>query len=612
MDINKKVKSMTLEEKIGQKLMLDFRHWDIEGNTPKDMTLPQEAIKEIIINNHIGGIILFSNNLKEEQQIKDLTAWYAAMRICNNVRLLIATDNEGGSVFRLPRGTYRSFPGNMALAAAIQGGLDPVFAYAQGQQIARDMLSMNINTNFAPVADVNSNPLNPVINVRGFSDCEKTVSLLSQQVAAGMHHSNMITCYKHFPGHGNTAADSHMLLPQVHHSIKDAFEIDIAPYHDAIEKNIVPDMIMTAHIQYPALDDNVVKSLTNENIIVPATMSRKIQTDILRGTLKFKGVSISDALDMGAIAGHFSKHDALMNVFSAGVDIALMPISISSASQIESLTSLVAFVSEKIKSGALSEQEINISVARILRLKQKYSLLDSDLRQYRGRYFKATHQCGTPINSRSCSTLEFKDVEETISNHSITAVINQKATLPLKNKDLRYFILTPWREQADGIKYTMNKEGYEHVIAAAPSTHSGDDIKHAIDQCDVFMLGTMSTSFTPAEQESPSPTTPSKVTADIEWLEYANALGKKKIHLSLRAPYDIVSYARYADAAVASYSFYGYNNGIWRGPSMISLAEVLIGKRSPEGKLPVTIWHTYNAEHNSGLMAFPRGFGLRW
>lgn len=111
---------MTLEEKIGQKIMLDFRYWDPAGNEKRDMTAPDEVIGRIIKSNHVGGVILFSNNIKERSQIEKLTSWYAGMESSAGVHLLIATDNEGGNVFRLPRNEYASFPGNMALAAAIE------------------------------------------------------------------------------------------------------------------------------------------------------------------------------------------------------------------------------------------------------------------------------------------------------------------------------------------------------------------------------------------------------------------------------------------------------------------------------------------------------------
>lgn len=594
LNIKQKVKNMALEEKIGQKIMLDFRYWEPTGSSNQDMTAPDDTIGKLIKDNHIGGVILFANNLKDKLQIKTLTAWYAAMKTLAGIRLFIGTDNEGGNVFRLPRGEYTTFPGNMALSAAIEGGADHQLAVEQGEQIAQDMLSLHINTNFAPVVDVNTNPFNPVINVRALSDDENTVSLLAEKVTIGMRQQGLITAYKHFPGHGSTSTDSHTGLPRVDRSREDAFAIDIAPYKQAIDNQAAPDMVMTAHIQYPALDSSQMITRNGEKITVPATMSREIQSQILRVDLGYTGVTISDALDMGAIADHFSQGEAVENVFAAGVDIALMPVSISSPSQASLLPDLIRYIVEMVKKGRISEADIDASVERILNLKKRYNLLSIEEKVTAG---------ALPSGP---------ELEKCIADRSITAVINRQSLLPLKDKTLRYFILTPWGEQARGIATVMTQEGYQNVVATTETELNDAQVKEYIDGCDVFLLGTLSSSFTPVEQDG-------VVTYGIkdnnpypDWLRYAASLGKKRVHLSLRAPYDIVSYAGDVDAAIATYSYYGYDNGIWRGQSMISLAGVLTGKLTPQGKLPVNTWHDYDVKTNTGTVAFPRGFGLSW
>lgn len=597
MNIKQKVKNMTLEEKIGQKIMLDFRYWDQNGSRNQDMTVPDEVIGKLITDNHVGGVILFANNLKDKQQIKTLTAWYAAMKTHGGIRLFIGTDNEGGNVFRLPRADYASFPGNMALAAAIEGGADKQLAVEQGKLMAQDMRSLHINTNFAPVVDVNTNPFNPVINVRAFSDDKNTVSRLAEKMVAGMKQQGLISAYKHFPGHGSTSTDSHTGLPRVDRTREEAFAIDIAPYKQAIDNQAAPDMVMTVHIQYPALDSSQVITRNGEKITVPATMSREIQTQILRGDLGYTGVTISDALDMGAIADHFSQEGAVENVFAAGVDIALMPVSISSPSHASLLQDLIRYIVEMVKKGRISEADIDASVERILNLKKRYNLLREEEMVTVG------------------ASLSGHELEKGIADRSITAVINRQSLLPLKDKTLRYFILTPWGEQAKGIATVMALEGYQNVVAAKETELNDVQVREHIGDCDVFLLGTLSNSFTPVEQDGVV-TDRTKDNNDNNpypgWLRYAAGLGKKRVHLSLRAPYDIVSYAGDVDAAVATYSYYGYDNGIWRGHSMISLAEVLTGKLIPQGKLPVNTWHDYDVKTNTGTVAFPRGFGLSW
>ncbi|WP_349292782.1 glycoside hydrolase family 3 N-terminal domain-containing protein [Pseudomonas sp. MWU12-2037] len=596
MGIRQTLESMTIEEKIGQKIMLDFRYWDPAGKATLDMTQPDDTIKTLIMDHHIGGVILFANNLKDRDQIARLTSWYASLETSTGLRLFIATDNEGGNVFRLPRGEYASFSGNMALSAAIEGGADRQLAYEQGKQMAQDMKSLHINTNFAPVVDVNAHPANPVINVRAFSDDAATVADLAQRMVAGMRQEGLITTYKHFPGHGSTSVDSHTSLPRVDRPREQAFAIDLAPYKQAIDSQAAPDMVMTAHIQYPALDSSLIRTRKGEEIIVPATLSRQIQHNLLRGELEFRGVTITDALDMGAIVEHFSREEALAGVFKAGVDIALMPVSISAPDQAYRLAPLIRAIAGKVRSGELCEAEIDASVERILRLKQRYALIC-----HRPRKRVQPHTAAQPA-------------EKTIADGSITLLVNQQATLPLKDKTRRYFILTPWSEQAKGIAAVMTEKGYSHVVAAKESALVEAEIRQNIDQCDVFLLGTLSTRYTQVESNGVANKKPVTDKDDVylSYLRYAASQGKTRVHLSLRAPYDVVNYAEFVDAAVASYSFYGYENGVWRGRSMTSLAEVLIGNRRPAGKLPVNTWKRYDSQTHTGVVAQPKGFGLSW
>lgn len=595
--IKDKIKTMTLEEKIGQKVMLDFRYWNEGDQNQNDMITPNATIEKLLTHHHIGGVILFSNNLKNKKQIKALTSWYASMRSCKGARLFIGTDNEGGNVFRLPRDEYASYPGNMALAAAIEGGANVSLANEQGREMAKDMQSLHINTNFAPVVDINTNPFNPVINVRAFSDDVHTACHIAEHLTAGMKRQGLITAYKHFPGHGSTSTDSHTGLPRVDRSREDAFAIDIAPYRCAIDNQLAPDMIMTAHIQYPALDNSQITTRTGVKITVPATMSREIQTTILRGDLGYTGVTISDALDMAAIVDHFNQDNAIAHVFSAGVDIALMPISMTSSSHASRLSHLIQGIAGKIRKGLISEADIDASVERILTLKQRHGLLD-----------ETKVITNEPVHAE-------QNLEKLIADRSITVVINRESALPLEDVTLRYFILTPAKGQADGISVVMRHHGYQHVVAANEQDASQAEILQHIAACDVFLIGTASTSFVPTAKEEDVTFRQNNHTRNkhyADWLHYATALGKVRIHLSLRAPYDIVNYSNCVDAAVASYSYLGYENETWRGPSMASLAKVLMGKLAPKGKLPVNTWHDYDVDTNSGTVAYPKGFGESW
>ncbi|RCS21581.1 glycoside hydrolase family 3 protein [Phyllobacterium salinisoli] len=586
-DVKRKIASMTLEEKIGQKIMLDFRYWNGPGQTKQDMTEPNDDVKSLILDNNIGGVILFSNNLKNTVQIKKLMDWYAGIQSKQGVRLLLGADNEGGDVFRLPRQEFSSFPGNMPLGAAVLGGANSNLAYAQGKSMAQTMMSLNINASFAPVVDVNTNPFNPVINVRSFSDSVTLVTELAEQSVAGMRSEKIIVAYKHYPGHGAASVDSHIGLPLVTRDRHDAFAVDIAPYKAAIDKGIAPDLIMTAHIQYPSLDSTEILTTNGDMIIVPATMSREIQTVILRDLLNFKGVTVSDALNMGAITKYFTEENAIENVFKAGVDIALMPIGIYSKTDIELLRKFIDIVVNKVKDGTISEAAIDASVERILSLKASFFLMGA----------RVPHsEMGEAISA----------LENEISDKSVTLLRNKTGELPIKSSEKKFFIFTPWLEQGAGIATALKDNGYSQVIFAKQGGITDSERDALIRECDVFVMGTMVADFNP-DDPGIEPTKKLMIYAQ-------NNLNKIVVHVSLRAPYDIVFYDYDIRNCLVTYARYGFENGFWRGSSMRSLGEILIGKQNPVGKLPVVLYRMYDTKNNVGVVAAPyrRGYGLNY
>ncbi|AIV62578.1 hypothetical protein X993_258 [Burkholderia pseudomallei K42] len=346
------VERMTTRQKVGQKLMMAFRYWCPDGQPActTGMTEFPDAARDALRENGIGGVILFSNNLTGIEQTRRLIDGIRAVPAADSpLGLMIGIDEEGGNVFRLPRVEATAFAGNMALGAAYEATRDDRLAYDMGRVLAAEIAAVGFNVNFAPDVDVNSNPLNPVINVRAFGDDPATIGLLGRRMVQGMKSERVIGTFKHFPGHGDTDTDSHYGLPVVIKSRADAYAIDLAPYRQAIEAGEAPDMIMTAHIQYPSLDDTRVATRTGEQMIAPATMSRRIQHDILRGEFGYQGVTITDALDMKGIAGFFDEDDAVVKVFQADVDIALMPVEFRTAADAGRLAALVDRVAAAVE-----------------------------------------------------------------------------------------------------------------------------------------------------------------------------------------------------------------------------------------------------------------------
>lgn len=597
---------LTLREKIGQKLLVAFRYWCPDDKPACTVSTTQfnSVMGEALRNNAIGGVILFGNNLSTLEQGRTLIGDLRNVPpVADTLGLLLGVDEEGGSVFRLPRSTATVFPGNMALAAAWYASGDDQLAYDQGAVLATEIAALGFNLNFAPVVDVNSNPLNPVINVRAFGDDVSAVSLLGRRMKQGMAAQGVIGVYKHFPGHGDTETDSHIGLPVVYKSRADAYAIDLAPYRLAIEADEAPEMIMTAHIQYPALDNTLILTRTGELIIAPATMSRKIQHDILRGELGFQGVTISDAMDMKAIAGFFGQADAVIKAFQADVDIALMPIEFRTASQVPLLSGLIDRVAAAVEVGEIDIQELDQSVMRIVRMKLRNGITGAK----GGRPQPGLNEIGSPAH---------RAVEQRITEQSITLLRNQRAALPLQVPCARVLILTPWNEQAEALRRRFVEAGYPALLLTAKSLKNMTwaRIKQAINGADTVIFGTSSIRAGDVERNADADQLLSgaAVQSQLQWvrcaMEYAISRRKLAIHLTMRSPYDVVNFDDIADATLATYSSRGYDRGLL-GPALPVAVDIMLGRLSPVGRLPVDIFAPADGS-TPGALRYARGSGL--
>ena len=252
--IKEKISKMTIEQKIGQMIQPDFRQWKTsEDTTVQDLTVLNDEVKAVIDKYDLGGVILFANNVKETAQTATLV--HDLQEVVkndesNNIPLLITVDQEGGIVTRLGTGT--NLPGNMALGATRSSK----YAYNAGSIIGSELNSLGINVNFAPVLDVNNNPANPVINVRSISSDPNLVGTLGSALIKGIQDQGVVATAKHFPGHGDTATDSHYGLPIVDKSLEELNKTELVPFKTAIEEGV--DMIMTAHIGMPQIEDEVI------------------------------------------------------------------------------------------------------------------------------------------------------------------------------------------------------------------------------------------------------------------------------------------------------------------------------------------------------------------
>ena len=414
--IEETIGQMSIEEKIGQVLLMDFRMWlteeerakqleaavkntDMEVSNeaqiayqpePHGLTVLNEEIRGIIADYHLGNIILFGENCADPQALTHLTydLQHAAID-SGNFPLIIGTDQEGGNVTRLGNGTCMS--GNMAVGAS----KEPENAYLTGQVIGSELNAVGINCDFAPVADVNSNRDNPVIGMRSFSDDPALVAEMAAAMAKGLKDTDTIACAKHFPGHGNTDTDSHTGLPLVEENYEEWLACDGLPFKNLAEQGNV-GMVMTAHIQYPGLDDTRVKSaLDGEEIYLPATLSKTILTEILKGKLGFQGVVVTDAMNMDAIADNFGPEEAVIMALDAGADLVCIPASLRSLEDLPKLDALYTAIKSAVSDGTLAEERLDDAVMRVMRLKEEAGIL-----ALHGAVFRAAHQVSSTLCRR--------------------------------------------------------------------------------------------------------------------------------------------------------------------------------------------------------------------
>lgn len=338
--VQNKISSMTIEEKVGQMLMIGF-----EGTQVNDQT------SNFIQENHIGGVILFERNITDSKQLLNLNRELKELNAdSQDIPLFISVDEEGGVVSRMPPKIV-----NLPDSKEIGDHNNSELAYQVGEAIGERVNAFGFNVTMAPVVDVNSNPDNPIIGKRAFGDNKEIVSKMGVEEMKGIQSKGIIPVIKHFPGHGDTDVDSHLGLPVVHNSLESIREMELVPFQKAIDHQA--DMTMVAHILLPEID--------NED---PASLSKNVVTTMLREELGFNGVAITDDMTMGAILENYDIGDATVKAVQAGNDIVLV------CHGDENKLKAVHSLTRAVESGTIKEERIDESVERILHLKEKYNL----------------------------------------------------------------------------------------------------------------------------------------------------------------------------------------------------------------------------------------------
>ncbi len=484
--------------------------------------------------NKIGNVILFGHNILGREQLHRLCADIQTLVMeSTGYPAFIAIDQEGGPVSRLPEGTA-VFPSAMAVAATG----DPDNAYQAGLMTGTELKALGVNVNLAPVMDINTNPLNPVIGVRSFGDTPDVVGAYGSQMIRGLMDAGILCAAKHFPGHGDTAVDSHIGLPCVDKTIEELLTCELLPFQAAIAAGV--PAVMISHILYPRL----------EAAHVPATMSRQIVTGLLKERLGFAGLVLSDCMMMGAIASHYGTPAGCLAAAQAGVDMIFVSHSVALAGE------AAALMQNAAEDGRLDMMEMEASVSKILACKQKIQ-----------------SQSVPSFTAAGCET--YIKAAQRMAKEAVTWVNPPETDLfPLGDSPL-FVGCPPYRANnaSDPVNdsltfptYMARELGGQGIILSPdPDEPEIQAVIKKVPGCSSIVVGTMNAHMRKGQ---------------MQLLRDLAQTGKSMACVALRNPYDL----RDLPSHVSSLAVYGYD-----ALSLMAAAGVLSGKIPAGGKLPVKL-----------------------
>ncbi|WP_077402192.1 glycoside hydrolase family 3 N-terminal domain-containing protein [Microbulbifer agarilyticus] len=593
--------SLDLRQKIAQKLMLDIRYFCPDMQRPEEgqggaahcaqpvTSLPSE-LATLISESDLGGIILFADNLESSAQMVKLNRALqaSAAQSRSGLPLLIGIDQEGGRVNRLPRDEAAAFAGNMAIGATYTREGDR-FARATAEVMADQLRVLGFNVNFAPTLDVNSNPDNPVINVRSYSETPQVVADLGAASVEGFQQRGVAATVKHFPGHGDTSVDSHTGLPRVERTEAEAQAVDLLPFKQVIAL-AQPALTMTAHIQYPSLDTTMLTSRSGEQMLAPATLSREILTGILRNDMGYQGVIVTDSLNMAGISDYFTPEEAVVNTFKAGADIALMPIKIRYPEDLVLLDKLVDRVVFAVEAGELSLEELDASLARVQNLKQQF--IDES-------WVELAEGVAIARAAQVLATEEHRALADALASAALTNIFTpDPSVLPVIDDSVeRMQILAPHPAIGEALRIAlMQVSDVEVEVLNAESAVA------VVSESDADAL--VVASIVPSESavelggmEDLAILKHRVIDLDkryeiyVDALKAANTRGAKTVFVSMRSPYEAARFESLADVHLASFDYKAYlgEGQQLEGPIYHALARALLSPELSAGELPVTV-----------------------
>lgn len=555
-------REMTLDEKIGQ-LFVYAGH----GVFMNEQSQSYSALLHQVRDQHVGGLLWFVSNVYE-------TAFLTRrLQQTAKIPLLVSADLEAGIGMRFEDTTF--WPWNMAIAATG----DPSLAEKAGRMVAREALELGINHIFAPVADVNNDPDNPVINVRSFGEDPNEVAKYVAAFVRGVQAEGVLATAKHFPGHGDTHTDSHRSLPILTVTRERMNEIELIPFRAAIAAGV--DSIMIAHLAMPELDDTPLPgkrkrpkdspyghdaSEITEDATIPASLSRKIVNDLLRKEMGYDGLVVTDALDMGGVIDHYEPGEAAVLAIEAGADQVVKS---------ENTDAAIAGMKEAVRSGRLTEKRIDESVVRILRAKSRVKTPSPDL----DRIFS------------SLDRPDHRAVAEQIAARAITLVREEAQALPVnRGAKMVELVVGDFAEAIPPVaaldrelRSRMHQAPERFLLDRNSDESDGAKVVEAAADAGLVLVA-----FTVRTRSGEGKVGVPDVARDV--LEKLDSMGKPMIAVSFGNPY-VLREVPFIRTYLAAYGI--------QPVMQVAAVRALFGETPITGRLPVTI---------PGL--HPRGHGV--
>ena len=520
----------TLREKVAQLFVVGFRG-----------TTADETIREFV-EAGVGGVIYFARNVEDPEQVAALSGALQRTAVENDrPPLLVTIDEEGGVVSRLP--WDGRLPGQMTVGAT----RDPDLARRGAMAKARELRAVGVNVNLAPVLDVNNDPDNPVIGVRSFGEDPELVSEFGVAAAAGFENESVVACGKHFPGHGDTAVDSHLDLPVVGHDRERLDRVELAPFRAAIDAGV--GAIMTTHVAFPTFTDDEER---------PATLSKPVLTGLLREELGYDGLILTDCMEMNAIADTLGTPEGAVQAVEAGCD--LVTVSHTPETQRAAVDAVV----EAVQSGRIAETRIDESVRRVLRTKNAYDVGDSSPGNARSEASDAWRKANE----------ESRRVARRVAERGVTLVRDRDGNLPVGDGPVRVVQFPGGAgseveesgADASAFAERLRDRGVAVDARTLDPEPSGADERLSFD----------------ADSDETIVVCTRNAASDAAQAEVVSRLrdaGANLVVLAIRNPYDVRAFPEistylttYDDAPV----------------SLAVAAEIVTGERDARGRLPVT------------------------